>query len=71
MSDKTSEAPEAPVKTYIVNGTMSMAAWIAVEAESEADAVDQATWHDANMWEYDTGTAEIEMNVTPMVEERS
>ena len=67
--DNISEAAEPPVeKTYTVNGTVSMAAWITVTAESEDDALEQADQISPSDWYTDPGTAQIERNVTPMVE---
>ena len=53
---------------YTINATLSVAAWITMEADSEDEAVTLA--HDAMVsdFEYDMGTATVEFNVTPMVE---
>lgn len=53
---------------YTVNATLSVAAWITMEADSEDEAVSLA--HDAMVsdFEYDLGSGEIEFNVSPLVE---
>ena len=53
---------------YTVNATISMAAWIDVEAEDEIEALVAAKMSPASSYDYDTGTAEIELNVEPAVE---
>jgi hypothetical protein len=53
---------------YTVNATMTVGAWIIIDADSEAEAVAEAHERDARDYEYDVGTAEVEFNVTPEVE---
>lgn len=53
---------------FIVTGTYSAIAWIKVEAEDEQAAVEEAEGIDAECWERDSGTAEVDLNVEPMVE---
>ena len=53
---------------YTVNATMTVAAWLDVEATSEEAALEAADATPASQWEYDMTTAEIEFNVTPQVE---
>lgn len=38
-----------------------------VEADTPEEARELAEEHDASYWDYDTGTGEIEFNVTPEV----
>lgn len=56
---------------YTVNATISMAAWIAVEADSEEEAMDEARSLSASHFDYDTSTADVEFNVEPAVEVES
>ena len=56
------------MRTYSVNATMSVAAWVYVEADSPEDALQQAHSVPARDFEYDLGTAEVEFNVTPRVD---
>lgn len=66
---KTEEAAEPPVyKMYTVNGSVTMAAWVHVEATSPEDALEQADDIAAKDWARDDWTAEIDMNVEPQVE---
>lgn len=54
---------------YTVNATMTLCAWKQVEADSPEEAVTEAQEYSASDWDYDMGTAELELNVDPMVEE--
>lgn len=56
---------------YCVNATLTMAAWVWVEADSEAEALDEAHSMDADLFAYDHGTAQIDFNVEPAVEGES
>ena len=53
---------------YTVNATIEMAAWITVDAWSPDAALAEAHSVDPSAFEYDTGTASVEFNVTPAVE---
>ena len=53
---------------YTVNATLSVAAWLEVDADSPGDAQDIAMDTPASHFEYDMGTAEVEFNVEPAVE---
>ena len=56
---------------YTVNATVSMAAWLDVEADTPEEALEEARASSASSFDYDTGTAEVEFNVEPAVEEES
>lgn len=53
---------------YTVNATVSMAAWLTVEADTPEEALQEARSVRAGDFDYDTGTAEVEFNVSPEVE---
>jgi hypothetical protein len=54
---------------YQVNGSVTFSAWVEVEAETPDEAIDEARNLDIRSgWEWDEGTAEIDLNVEPMVE---
>jgi hypothetical protein len=53
---------------YNVNATISFAAWVMVEAESPDAAMEEARDMSAGDFDYDTGTGEVDFNVTPEVE---
>ena len=53
---------------YTVNATMSMAAWIELDADTPEEAFDIAQSFTPGAFDYDTGTAEIEFNIDPSVE---
>ncbi len=52
---------------YEVNATVSMAAWVTLEADSETDALDKARELSAANYDTDTSTATLDFNVTPAV----
>jgi hypothetical protein len=56
------------VTWYTVNGSVTFAAWVTVDAESPGDALDQARSLAADDFDYDTGTGEIAFDVSPAVE---
>ena len=53
---------------YTVNATVSMAAWLTVEADTPEEALQDAHSAPARDFDYDTSTAEVEFNVLPEVE---
>ena len=56
------------MNTYQVNATLTVSAWVDVEADSAEEAMREAKGIAARDFEYDLGTAEVEFNVTPEVE---
>jgi hypothetical protein len=54
--------------SYYVNVTVSMAGWIQIEADSKEEAIEEAMSRAPGDFECDTGTAEVEFNVTPEAE---
>jgi len=57
--------------TYTVNGTVSFAAWITVEASDPEAALLEAMNADPRDFDFDGQTAEVVFNVDPTVEEES
>jgi hypothetical protein len=53
---------------YDVTATISMRAWIRVEADSPEEAIAEAEEHSPSDYDYDRGTAEIDFNITPAAE---
>ena len=52
---------------YCVNASVTYLGWVYVEADSAEDAITEA--EDVSRdFEYDPGTAQVDFNVTPMVE---
>lgn len=56
---------------YTVNATLTAPAWIVVEADDEAEALELADEAAASSYEFDLYSAEIEFNVSPRVEAES
>lgn len=56
---------------FDVNATVSFPAWLRVEADDPEQALDVAREHDASYYDYDTGSGEVEFNVSPSVQEAS
>lgn len=54
---------------YDVNATISFAAWKTVEADTPEEAIERAQEYPAGCWDFDSGTAELDFNVTPEVSE--
>ena len=54
---------------YMVSATMTVPAWIEVEADNETDALEQAKEARPQDFQWDTGGAEVEFNVDPAVAE--
>ena len=54
---------------YCVNATIDVAAWVYVEADTPEEALEEARSMSADLFETDTGTALVEFNVEPDVEE--
>jgi hypothetical protein len=53
---------------YTVNGTITVFAWITVEADSPEAAVEIAAGTPAYHWDTDAASGEVQLNVTPRVE---
>lgn len=54
---------------YHVNATLTVPAWIEVEGDTEAEAMQNAREARPQDFETDMGGAEVEFNVTPAVAE--
>lgn len=58
------------MNAYNVNASVTFSAWVYIpDADSEADALEQAHGMKASDFDYDPSTGEVEFNVTPTVEE--
>ena len=55
---------------YSVNATVSMFGWVEVQADTPEEALELAREYNARDFEVDAGTAEVEFNVQPTVEEQ-
>ena len=53
---------------YLVNATVSVAAWVEVIADDSDEALEIARGMSSDSFDYDFGTAEVDFNVTPAVE---
>ena len=53
----------------MVNATLTVPAWVEVEAENEAEALNEARQQRPQDYNTDMGSAEVEFNVDPAVSE--
>ena len=53
---------------WVVNASITFAAWVIVEADNADEALTEAQHYSASDFDYDTGTGEVEFDVTPAVD---